>query len=231
MLTNPSTTSNAQTAILTSLSNLNTISNLNIDSDPHLPHAQTSHNTNTLEDTILLNLSSLNISDSTVPELDPAVQFDLLRIKTRRAGSFPRSVKIIVWNCCGLKRKYHQIHDLFTETGADILVLNETFRPSSSPWPKNLPPCLGEATFRTQPSDTYRRNLNGVAVLANPKSIGLKGAIRSYEVLDVDNETGTKVVLRINNFVLFSVYAPTSIVLSNHFSDAKRYATGNQPVI
>ena len=176
-----------------------------------------------------------NVNDSLIPDLDPAVYFNILRIQHRNAGSFPRTVKIAVWNCCGINRKYHQIHDLFSTSGADILVLNETFRSSNSPWPKNLPPCLGEATFNSSSlTDNYRRNINGVAVLANPRSIGTQGTIRKFEILEVDNINGTKVVLRINNFVLFSVYTPTSMglsLLSNYFKEARHYATGNQSVI
>lgn len=41
-------------------------------------------------------------------EVDPASSFDLLRIQQRRAGSFPKSLRVIMWNCRGLKLKNHQ---------------------------------------------------------------------------------------------------------------------------
>lgn len=135
-------------------------------------------------------------------ELDPAVEFDFLRVHQRRAGSFPRSLRLAMWNCRGIKNKYHQIWDLFMETDVDVLILNETFRSSGAVWPKNLPPCIGdigEATASVSMQDGQRRMANGVAVLVNPKSITAKGKIRKVELLEVDSVSGTKVVVKVNN--------------------------------
>lgn len=131
-------------------------------------------------------------------EVDPASSFALLRIQQRQAGSFPKSLRVIMWNCRGLKLKNHQVWDLFDETGADVLVLNETFRSPGTVWPRNLPPCVGEGTSSQGLQYGQRRIANGVAILVNPKSITSKGKIRRVELLEVDNTLGTKVVMKIN---------------------------------
>lgn len=172
--------------------------------------------------------------DDDFPALDPSVLFDIQRAQTRRAGSFPEEFKIIVWNCRGIKTKYHLIWDLFSQYDADLVILNETFRPEKTNWPSNLPPCLGQATSSPDPDSNTRRNTNGVAVLANPKSLRPKGSIRKFEVLQVDNKYGTKVVLKINNFILYAVYTPTSLgtdLLATYLKEARDLSQNNQAVV
>ena len=163
--------------------------------------------------------------------LDATDQFDLLRVKDRNVSNFPASIKIAVWNCRGVASKSHSVRILFASSGADILILNETFRRSSTPWPGDLPPCLAEATALVE---SQTRQPSGVAVLVNPASIGLNGSIRSFSILEVDNVHGLKVVLRVNQFTLVAVYVPTSLgpdFLRSVLSDANLLVRDHQPVI
>lgn len=147
------------------------------------------------------------------------------------SARFPKSIKIAVWNCRGILHKKISVALLFESLEADILVLNETFRRPNTPWPCDLPPCLAEATSETS---SATRSPNGVAVLANPRSLGHHGRIRSFSVIDTDNINGLKVVLKINQFIIFAVYAPTSAgpgLLRDVAVEAKNYASNGQPVI
>ena len=140
-------------------------------------------------------------------------------------------IKIAVWNCRGMHNKLLAIEALFEETNADILVLNETFRPANTPWPSRLPPCLAEATSNSA-SPTHVPN--GVAVLANRRAVVHKGAIRSFSVLEVDNVNGTKVVMKINQFTLMAVYAPPSLgveCLQQFLTQANDLARDGSPVV
>lgn len=172
--------------------------------------------------------------DNVFPDIDPLVLFDVQRANARRAGSFPRTLKIAMWNCRGLKSKFHDIWNLMETLDADIVILNETFRSSKTIWPSKLPPCLAEATFQPDTDTGYRRNINGVAVLVNPRSIRANGAIRKFEIIEVDNVLGTKVVLKINNFILYAVYTPTSMgvdILSEYLLEARSMARDGQAVV
>ena len=165
------------------------------------------------------------------PSVEATDQFDLLRVKNRHVRSFPASLKIAVWNCRGVASKSHTIRNLFLTTGADLLVLNETFRRAHTPWPSDLPPCLAEATAL---SESQTRQPNGVAVLVNPDAIGLNGSIRSFSILEVDNIHGLKVTLKVNQFILIAVYVPTSLgpdFFRSVLNDANLFARDQQPVI
>ena len=84
------------------------------------------------------------------------------------------------------------LKDLLAESGADVLVLNETMRPSKKPWPTYLPACAAEAT-KEQPSASDanpRRNPNGVAVLVSDRARKAKGAVQVLEVLELYNVLG-----------------------------------------
>lgn len=137
-----------------------------------------------------------------------------------------------MWNCRGLATKSHSIHDLFSTSKADLIILNETFRRARTPWPSNLPPCLAEAT--NEEAILQPRPSNGVAVLANPNSIGHKGLIRSFSILETDNLHGLKVVMKINQFILFALYAPTSAgdaFLRDCLEHVNRLAADGTPVV
>ena len=82
------------------------------------------------------------------------------------------------------------LKDLLAELGVDVLVLNETMRPSKKPWP------MVSRTCRP-------------VLLKPPRSSQAKDAVLLLEVLEPDNVLGTKVVLRVNDFVLFCLYCPT----------------------
>jgi hypothetical protein len=171
--------------------------------------------------------------DEDMLDLDPAVDFDFLKVHQRRAGSFPSSLRLAMWNCRGIKSKYHQIWDLFLDNDVDVVILNETFRLPGSVWPKNLPPCIGEATGPPIIHEGHRVP-NGVAVLVNPKSITAKGKIRKVELLEVENLTGTKVVVKVNNLIIFAVYTPTSMgpeLLTRYAQEAKVYSQDNASVV
>lgn len=137
--------------------------------------------------------------------------FNYLKVRPRRqapAGILP--LRIGLWNCRGLQTKEQEIWDLLATSSADILVLNETFRPSRTPWPTRWPPCMAEATKEQviAPGQNPRRNPNGVAIIVQPDSLKPDGCVQSFDVLDVDNVAGTKVVVRINDLVIFAVYCP-----------------------
>lgn len=66
--------------------------------------------------------------------------------------------------------KAHSITSFLETTGADIMVLNEIFRRSRTPWPSILPPCRAEATAE---AESPTRQSNGVAILVNPSSLRL----------------------------------------------------------
>ena len=169
--------------------------------------------------------------DDQFPARDPAIDFEVLRIRDLDHRNFPGSLSIVSWNCRGISRKYHSIHDIFRLTGADILVLNETFRLPGTPWPSSLPPCLAEAT---NSSSSLTRLANGVAVLANPSSLGIGGSIRSYSILSVDNDHGLKVTLKINNLILMAVYAPSSagiVLLTDLLREATDLSSNLSPVV
>ena len=85
--------------------------------------------------------------------------------------------------------------------------LTKLFRRPNTPWPSDLPPCLAEATSA---ATSATRSPNGVAVLGTPVHSGTTAAFRSFSVIEIDNVNGLKVVLRINQFTVFAVYAPTS---------------------
>jgi len=120
--------------------------------------------------------NTINIPmDDSFQDRDPAIDFEVLRIRDLEYRNFPGSLTIASWNCCGIKHKYHSIHNIFRLTGVDILVLNETFRLPGVPWPRSLPPCLAEAT---NSGSSSTRLANGVAVLVNPQSLGLNGNIK-----------------------------------------------------
>ena len=147
------------------------------------------------------------------------------------SAKFPHSLKIAVWNCRGIAQKTISINAFFDHSNVDILILNETFRRAKTPWPSYLPPCLAEATSATA---SVTRSPNGVAVLANPRSLGHRGRIRSFSVLDTDNENGLKVVLKINQFTVFAVYAPTSVGVAPLIAvarEAQNAALLGQPVL
>ena len=157
--------------------------------------------------------------------------FEQLRAPRAASARFPKSLKIVVWNCRGIQHKKISINSLFEVSNADIIILNETFRKPRVPWPSDLPPCLAEATSE---STSTTRTPNGVAVLANPRSIGHHGRIRSFSVIDTDNINGLKVVLKVNQFIIFAVYAPTSAgpgLLRDFATEAKNAASNGQPVI
>ena len=59
--------------------------------------------------------------DDQFPARDPAIDFEVLRIRDLDHRNFPGSLSIVSWNCRGISRKYHSIHDIFRLTGADIL--------------------------------------------------------------------------------------------------------------
>ena len=122
-----------------------------------------------------------------------------LSASPRRSTQLPQSLKIATWNCCGLSSKSHQVDELFEISQADILILNETFRQPGTPWPSVLPPLLAEATSS---GDSRTRQPAGVAVLANPLALRQGGKIRSCETIGVDNENGTKVVVKVNNLIV-----------------------------
>lgn len=150
---------------------------------------------------------------------------------TPRHNKFPKNIKITVWNCRGIHNKVLSTEALLSESDADILVLNETFRPSNTPWPSTLPPCLAEATS-ANPSPTHVPN--GVAVIANRRAIARNGAIRSFSILEVDNINGTKVIMKINQFILMAIYAPPSMgieCLQQFLTQANDLARDGTPVV
>ena len=157
--------------------------------------------------------------------------FEPLRAPLASSAKLPKSLKIAVWNCRGIAPKTQAISSLFEVYDFDLLVLNETFRRAKTPWPSYLPPCLAEAT---SDSSSTTRSPNGVAILANPRSLGHRGRIRSFSVIDCDNIHGLKVVLKINQFTIFAVYAPTSTgtdLLTQFTHEAKELAACGDPVV
>lgn len=157
--------------------------------------------------------------------------FEPLRAPSASSASFPRSLKIAVWNCRGMHNKELSIRSLLTLTNVDILVLNETFRRPQTPWPTDLPPCLAEATSQSASNSRFP---NGVAVIANPRSLGHRGAIRSFSIIEIDNVNGMKIVLKVNQFTIFAIYAPTSAgvtPLTEFAMEAKQAASSGSPVI
>ena len=59
-------------------------------------------------------------------------------------------------------------------------------------------------------------------------------AIRSFDVLEVDNVNGTKVVMKINQFILLAVYAPPSLgveCLQHFLIQANDLARDGSPVV
>ena len=154
-----------------------------------------------------------------------------LRAPVASSARFPKSLKIAIWNCRGIHGKKFAIFDIFDKTGADLLVLNETFRRPNALWLDGFPPLLAEATSA---SSCPRRLSNGVAILSNPRSKSHSGPIRTYSVVAVDNVNGLKVVLKVNQFTIFAVYAPTSAgieTLSSFAREAQSIAASGQPVI
>ena len=140
-------------------------------------------------------------------------------------------MKIATWNCCGLSSKSHQVDELFEISQADILILNETFRQPGTPWPSVLPPLLAEATSS---GDSRTRQPAGVAVLANPLALRQGGKIRSCETIEVDNENGTKVVVKVNNLIIMAVYAPGSRgcdLLASFLQESSALASNGVPVV
>ena len=140
--------------------------------------------------------------------------FDLLRARpvNPRLERLPGSLKVGLWNCRGIRNKEQVLRDLLQESGADVLVLNETMRPSMRPWPSYLPACAAEATREQRLSadddGNPRRNPGGVAVLVSDEARKPSGAVQKIEVLAVDNVLGTKVIIRVNDLILFGVYCP-----------------------
>lgn len=130
-----------------------------------------------------------------------------------------------------MHNKELSIRSLLTLTNVDILVLNETFRRPQTPWPTDLPPCLAEATSQSASNSRFP---NGVAVIANPRSLGHRGAIRSFSIIEIDNVNGMKIVLKVNQFTIFAIYAPTSAgvtPLTEFAMEAKQAASSGSPVI
>lgn len=171
------------------------------------------------------------IPDDAFSARDPAIDFEILRIRDLDHRNFSRSLHIVSWNCRGIQNKYHSIHNIFRVTGADILVLNETFRLPGVPWPSSLPPCIAEAT---NSGSSITRLSNGVAVLANPDSLGLNGNIRTFSVLNVDNTHGLRVTVKVNNLTILGVYAPTSIgndFITEVLTEANRLQFNQSPVV
>jgi len=171
------------------------------------------------------------LTDDSFQDRDPAIDFEVLRIRDLEYRNFPGSLSIASWNCCGLKHKYHSIHNIFRLTGVDILVLNETFRLPGVPWPRSLPPCLAEAT---NSGSSSTRLANGVAVLVNPQSLGINENIRNFSILNIDNVHGLKVVMKINNLTLMAVYAPSSAgneLLTGFLSEATQLSSNQSPVV
>lgn len=146
--------------------------------------------------------------------------------------SFPRSLILTVWNCRGLISKAPEIYHVMDETKCDILVLTETFRFPGCPWPRDLPPCIGESTANPVPSST--RNSAGVAVLVNPTSV-ISGRIGYYSLIEADNLFGSKVLLKINNFFLFAAYtAPSSDgseLLRSYTQHALNLSVNREPLV
>ena len=173
------------------------------------------------------------------PIVRPAEDFVLSKLDSARnspPSRFPKSLKIGVWNCRGLITRTPEIYLVMDEIGCDILILTETFRFPGCPWPQNLPPCLGEAT--AIPLATTLKNSAGVAVLVNPSALGIDGSperIKSFSILEIDNVHGTKVVLRINNFILYAAYtAPNpmgSETLRQFSADVASLASDGTPII
>ena len=146
-------------------------------------------------------------------------------------AQLPRSLKIVSWNCCGLLTKSHQVSDLFEYSGADILILGETFRPPGAPWPSILPPLLAEATSSVE---SLTRQSAGVAILANPLALRNGGNIRSCEVITVDNVNGTKAVVKVNNLIIVAIYAPVSQgsdLLAEYLQEASTFSADGSPVV
>ena len=178
-------------------------------------------------------------SDDTVVETEELIQeFNLLEVKSsddraRGASALPRSLILGVWNCRGIASKHLQIANLFEESEADIIVLNETFRKAGTPWPALLPPCLAEATAAADSSET--RPPAGVAVLLNPRNALGDGRIKRFEILESDNVLGTKVVIRVNNVIIFAVYCPPSVegeqLLATYGAEAADLASNGSSVV
>ncbi len=65
------------------------------------------------------------------------------------------------------------------------------------------------------------RNSGGVAILAARAALKADGTIQGRVDLDIDNIHGTKVVVKINNFTIFTVYCPPN---ATGFSQLLQYA-------
>jgi len=119
--------------------------------------------------------------------------------------SFPKSLKIAVWNCRGgLRDKLDWFDFLFRVSDCDLLILNETFRKPGTPWPSYFPPLLGESTNN---SASPTRSSAGVAVVANPARLR---NIKFFATLEPPAIDGTKVCLLVNNMTILAVYVPPS---------------------
>lgn len=207
--------------------------NLTLNPSPH-PHQQQQNyptTPNIITNPLTPPLDTTFIPDDLLPDRDPAIDFEVLRIHDLDHRNFPRSLTVVSWNCCGIQSKYHSIHNIFRVTGADILILNETFRLPGVPWPRSLPPCIAEAT---NSGSSATRRANGVAVLANPNSLGINGSIRTFSVLSVDNIRGLKVIVKVNNLTILATYAPTSLgndLLTELLHEADQLSSDHSPVV
>ena len=175
------------------------------------------------------------IGRNSVARLRPVDDFTLTKLDSLRDASlseFPASLKITVWNCKGVTVRDQEIYPVMDEIGCDILVLTETFRFPGCPWSKFMPPCIGEST--AIPLATSLKNSAGVAVLVNPDSVS-SDRIKSFSILDVDLLHGSKVVMKINNFILFAAYTapnPSGTALLRQFSsEALSLSQDGSPVV
>ena len=150
--------------------------------------------------------------NSPLSHLDPVSPFMLTILPRPSISSLPKHISIGVWNIRGnIPDKINEIHRFFQSSSCDILVLNETFRTPNSSWPRSHPPLLAESCSS---APTATRHPAGVAVIANRDNLH---KLRSFSLLEFPCPNGTKVCLRINNFILLAVYIPpTSPYFSGH---------------
>ena len=166
--------------------------------------------------------------NSPLSHLDPVSPFMLTILPRPSISSLPKHISIGVWNIRGnIPDKINEMHRFFQSSSCDILVLNETFRTPNSSWPRSHPPLLAESCSS---APTATRHPAGVAVIANRDNLH---KLRSFSLLEFPCPNGTKVCLRINNFILLAVYIPPTspILLRSYAAQARTLASDGTPVI